>query len=317
MKIGILLVLFGLLIAGCTADVGDDPGSNPGGEDPTEDQSWRYIARVLEYKPAPGQFMNEGSSGVLIDNPDPGYDEVLANVSKALVGKCNGLISLGGFGGYIVVGFDHPIKNIPGEYDFKVYGNAFWDQLLNLKDGGSCEPGVIMVSRDVNGNGKPDDEWYEIAGSAYGESDKDYEIIYYRTAEPGDVRWRDNRDKNGVIKYLPDFHTQNYYPSWVAADSMVFRGTRLPDTAVNRGEEVGMEEHWVLYALGWGYADNRPNNEDGCKIKIDWAVDKEGKAVNLPEISFIRIYTGQNQQCGWVGETSTEIGGIENLNPEK
>lgn len=321
MKVKILPFLLGLLITACTADVGDEDGPGedpePGGKDTVVDQSWRYISKVWEYKPAPGQFINEGYSGVLIENPNPDYNEVLGNVSKTLVGKRNGLITLGGFGGHIVVGFDHPIKNTPGEYDFKVYGNAFWEQMLGIKDGGSCEPGVIMVSRDVNGNGEPDDEWYEIAGSAYGESDKDYEIVYKRTTVPGDVSWYDNRDGKGVIKHLPDFHSQNYYPSWVTADSLIFKGTKLPNTAVNEGERVGMEEYWVLYALKWGYADNYPNNEEGCKIKLDWAVDKEGKPVVLPEISFIRIYTGQNQQCGWTGETSTELGGIENLNPEK
>lgn len=29
------------------------------------------------------------------------------------------------------------------------------------------EPGVIQVCYDANGNGLPDDGWYEIAGSSY------------------------------------------------------------------------------------------------------------------------------------------------------
>ena len=31
------------------------------------------------------------------------------------------------------------------------------------KLGGSAEPGIVFVSKDVNGNGEPDDEWYELA----------------------------------------------------------------------------------------------------------------------------------------------------------
>lgn len=35
------------------------------------------------------------------------------------------MISLGGFGGYVVVGFDHTITNVTGKRDFRVLGNAF------------------------------------------------------------------------------------------------------------------------------------------------------------------------------------------------
>ena len=34
------------------------------------------------------------------------------------------LLSLGAYGGYIVLGFSQPVPNVPGEYDFKIYGNA-------------------------------------------------------------------------------------------------------------------------------------------------------------------------------------------------
>ena len=81
------------------------------------------------------------------------------------------MISLGGFGGYVVVGFDHTIANREGSRDFRVLGNAFYaiaNPDPNAPEGGSCEPGGIMVAYDVNKNGKPDeDEWYEIAGSAH------------------------------------------------------------------------------------------------------------------------------------------------------
>ena len=42
-----------------------------------------------------------------------------------------------------------------------------------------------MVSVDVNGNGLPDDEWYELAGSEYQKPStiKNYEITYYRPDE--------------------------------------------------------------------------------------------------------------------------------------
>ena len=63
--------------------------------------------------------------------------------------------------------------------------------------------------------------------------------------------------------------------------------------------------------------DNHPNEvEDKSSFKIDWAVDKYGNKVKLPGVDFIRVYTGVNQQCGWLGETSTELSRAEDLHVE-
>lgn len=62
------------------------------------------------------------------------------------------MISLGGFGGYVVVGFDHTIENVTGERDFRVLGNAFYAEANPnpnvTRKGGSCEPGIVMVAYD-------------------------------------------------------------------------------------------------------------------------------------------------------------------------
>lgn len=131
-----------------------------------------YITRVYEYRPAPGQFIN-----VLPQYEEGDTEETMRQkVEECLAYNAGSIISLGGYGGYVVVGFDHTIVNRPGEYDFKVLGNA--------TQGGS-EPGIVMVSVDVNGNGMPDDEWYELAGSEYHKAStvKGYEITYYRPDE--------------------------------------------------------------------------------------------------------------------------------------
>ena len=44
---------------------------------------------------------------------------------------------------------------------FAIQGNAF---------DSSNEPGIVWVMQDVNGNGLPDDEWYELRGSETGET---------------------------------------------------------------------------------------------------------------------------------------------------
>jgi hypothetical protein len=69
----------------------------------------------------------------------------------------------------------------------------------------------------------------------------------------------------------------------------------------------------VLYASHWGYADNQPNTDARSGFSIEWAVDADGHPVALPGIHFVKVCTGVNQYCGWLGETSTEIAGAEDL----
>ena len=46
--------------------------------------------------------------------------------------------------------------------------------------------------------------------------------------------------------------------------------------------------------------------QSGC-FAVAMDVDAAGLPVALPGIDFVRVYTGVNQYCGWIGETSTEI----------
>jgi hypothetical protein len=258
-----------------------------------------FANKVWEYIPAPGQFINTVTSAY-----KEGFtaERVLTYAGEQI--KKRSLLTLGGFGGNITLGFDHPVKNEAGAYDFKIYGNAYE---------GSSEPGIVLVSEDANGNGLPDDEWYELAGSEYdsGKVIKNYEITYYRPVSLlADVRWTDNQGKEG---YIPrnSFHTENsYYPLW-AGNQMTFHGTLLPDNAVNK--EINGTEQWIQYAFPWGYADNHPNNSEYSQFKIEWAVDKDGNSVVLQAIDFVKIYCAVNQICGWTGETSTEISAVEDL----
>ena len=225
------------------------------------------------------------------------------------------LISLGAYGGYITVGFDHTVPNVPGEYDLKIYGNAYYDMFGTLTGalGGSSEPGIVLVSKDTNGNGLADDEWYELAGSEYGKDTetRNYEITYYRPQPAnGDIRWTDNQGGEGFV-YRNSYHQQDsYYPNWIKEDEITFRGTRLKDNAINEGGT------WVGYCYPWGYADNHPNRSEFSQFKIDWAVDQNGNHVELDKIDFVKIYTAVNQNVGWMGEISTEVMTVEDLHFE-
>lgn len=275
-----------------------------------------YITKVYDFMPAIGQFVNEAPR---YENGDT-KERMIAKAEKEIIGINGGIVSLGGFGGYIVFGFDHTIQNVQGKKDFRVKGNAIYSATNpnpnDQRKGGSCEPGIIMVAYDLNKNGKPDDkEWYEIAGSEYSKSAtiKDYEITYYRSEEnaPSNkyIRWTDNKGGSGYkIKDLN--HSQSYFPEWITEDEITFKGTRLADNAV---DESGDGTYWVSYAYDWGYADNHPNDNDASAIDIDWAVNTKGEKVNLPGIDFIKVYTAINQEAGWTGEISTEITGAEDL----
>jgi uncharacterized protein YjdB len=287
-----------------------------------------YIDRVYEYMPAPGQFVND------MPTYKPGDTQADMNrkVEEQIAGVHHneGMISLGGYGGYVVFGFDHEVANVPGKYDFRILGNAFYASSNPngdaSREGGSCESGIVMVSRDDNGNGLPDDPWYELAGSEYHrpQTVKHYRITYYRPDESKSrvphptnpylndieyVRWTTNGHGSGYL-YRNVYHTQSYYPLWVADETLTFEGTKLADNAV---DESGRGNYYVLYAYHWGYADNQPNTDNRSAFNIEWAVDDAGNPVSLPGIRFVKVYTGLNQYCGWIGETSTDVFGAEDL----
>lgn len=257
-----------------------------------------YITKVFEYSPAPGQFINQIPEYETGDTPASMAQKAADNIC----GTEMYVISLGGFGGYVVFGFDHTIVNVPGEYDFKIWGNTFKN---------SAEPGIIMVSKDVNNDGLPNDPWYEIAGSAHSNSAtiKNYTITYSKpTSATGDISWSTNQGESGVIKHNI-FNTQSYYPQWIAETELSFSGTKLPNNATLENEV------YKLRSFEWGYADNVPNDSVNCGIKIDWAINADNSPANLTGINFVKVYTALNQQCGNIGETSTEVAGGEDLHP--
>ena len=287
-----------------------------------------YIARVYDYLPAPGQFVNT------MPAYKPGYtqDSINAIVEAALCGKANGsTISLGSFGGYIVFGFDHPVVN-KHDYDVRIYGNAFQSNAVPDMAGGSCEPGIIMVGVDMDGNGVPSDGdlWYEIKGSSYDSSMHGFEVTYYKPDEdkpkvPHEkwsfindieyVHWTSN-DPDAPEGYVwrNTFHNQPYWPLWIEDTVMTLRGTKLPNLSIDMTAN-GAGTSWFQPFFGEGYVDNLPNAQEPG-FKIDWAIDEDGNPVELDHIDFIKVYCGQLDYCGWLGEVSTEVCGAEDLHPD-
>ena len=255
------------------------------------------INRVFEYMPAPGQFVNQL----------PQYEQ--GDDAAAMAAKCldalqyGGMVTLGGFGGYITAGFNAPVRNLDGN-DFRVDGNSYT---------ANAEPGVVWVSADVNQNGLPDDVWYEICGSERkeGRATIGYAITYTKPVTPdGDSPWSASDSRTGSIIHNI-YHSQPYYPQWYGNDEITFTATLLPD---NVTYENGI---YKMSSFGYGYADNLPNSPENSAFDIDWAVNADGTPAGLESIDFIKIQTGVIGCNSITGELSTEITLITNLNPKE
>ena len=279
-----------------------------------------FISRIVEYKPAPGQFINQENLGT-------------PKAARSIIGGLNGIVSLGGFGGYITLGFDRKILNDPSNpygVDFVVVGNATSNH---------SEPGIVMAMADTNGNGIPDDgEWYELKGSNHDlpTTKKNYTITYknLNSEKAADVEWTDSEGNKGALKAVLD-NKQPYYPlpdifPDYPQEEVSFTGTLIEMDIDDRNPS-----YILISSLPFGYADNLPftgsrppfypdnphtvdviEGNGGDAFDISWAVDKEGNPVVLESIDFIRIYTAVNANVGWLGEISTEVRGVIIMTPD-
>ena len=153
---------------------------------------------LVAYLPAAGQFMNEGANGSGWGGP------FTATGSQKLKGLVEGYVttgvSLGAFGGYVVLDFGVPAKDEDGNVtggiyndpdnaygvDFILYGNAM---------GTWAEPGCVQVSLDG-------ENWYDLAGSLHYRpetTDKGYAIWDYSTTYTHpEAAESEESGKNGV-----------------------------------------------------------------------------------------------------------------------
>ena len=264
------------------------------------------------FLPAPSQYTNrDDAPGYTQFSTQEQVNEAIRNNPKST--EYGG--SLGAYGGYIVVGFDHSVNNGEG-YDLEIEGNAFK---------GSSEPGIVWVMQDENGDGEPNDTWYELKGSEYGKSGyiRDYAVTYFRPLLGQKVAWLDNQGNTGTIDFLHTHTPNTIYPRWLNSDSYTLVGSRLPA----RTEEVS-PGNWTNLDFDWGYADNfskkdmlldddnanPEGNYIGNHFDIGDAVRYDGQPANLSYIDFIKVQTAVNAKAGWFGDLSTEVGKFRDFN---
>ena len=118
---------------------------------------------LVAFLPAAGQFVNEGANS---SGWGGAFTKKNANTLKGIVeGYVSTGVSLGSFGGYVVMDFGEPAKDATGKVtggifndaanaygvDFTLYGNALssW-----------AEPGCVQVSEDG-------ETWYTLAGNLH------------------------------------------------------------------------------------------------------------------------------------------------------
>lgn len=258
------------------------------------------VNKIYEFMPAPGHQVNGyiivGDSYPENCTHEQACDTVLAHFRRRWS------ISLGSQGGYLIAGFDHSVRNSGGDYDLCIKGNPYDYQ---------SEPGIIWVSQDDNGDGLPNDQWFELAGSEYGTSrhTTDYAITYYRpAAKKSATAWRDCFGQTGYVPYMSYWNPHDYYwQSWVKGDERTYFGSRLEDRSSYKG---GISD---IPPYDWGYVDNLGSDFiNGPAGKMNYfrlsnARTWDGQPANLEYIDFIKIQTGQTGSTPNLGDISTEI----------
>lgn len=286
-----------------------------------------YPTDVVNYLPAPGQFVNQEA-----------YCNALA--TKAVT---NGnMVTLGAYGGSIIYHFKDGIKNDPKNpygIDFIVYGNAFTND-----DGTSClgaaEPAAVMVSSDGV-------HWAELAGSLfYDGKTKHNNKVKYTNADPSfskgakDVEWVRNDKAEGKI-LANSHHSQPYYPNPSIYDK--YNADKFKNTSYNSNSMTVEGWSWISDkpAPRYGYGDTHANKEMNGKVSneavnpyaqrhdaiyngdgmdLSWAVGADGTPINPAYVStiyWVKIYNPNMYDGGTIGECSPEIVGAAIAKPDE
>jgi len=289
-------VAFGIALPflyGCTNEL------IPAGEVGNTTNQAAYITRVFDYQYAPGQH------ATMISPNDKGGNFVGEPWVHA-----KPFTSLGGWGGYLIAGFDHAVSNTNGP-DIAIY----------TQPSVASEPGIVYVMADSNNDGIPNDgSWFEIKGSEFNhpETIRNYQVTYYKPAASGYVTWRDNQGKSGSL--VPEFGADSWWWSGYGDQpSVTFTGVKLPDAYTNTSKDPAVALWMTRVGLfRYGYAESYNNEDYNATLKanlldISAAVDASGNPANLAKINFIKIQSGVFQIAGWLNEISTEISGAADI----
>lgn len=227
-----------------------------------------FASEVKESTPAPGQWINNANYNepARAIGPPSGGGTLTQNNTT--------IVSLGGFGGSIVLAFDHTIEDDPDNYiglDFIVFGNAHF--VSGNPQRRFAEPAIVEIMPDLDADGMPGttagEQWYLIPGSLLedGSSHRSQTWDNVSTADypPANVAWF---PLVGAYPYLPEgpcvipldafgrYATSAYeLPSTLYADPSGQGGFIAVVANPNDLDADPFNDH--LEAI-WGYADMSP-----------------------------------------------------------
>ena len=292
-----------------------------------------FATRVIEYTPAPGQFVQSAvfnNPAAALGAPTGGGTAQVDNSS---------VVTLGGFGGCLVLAFDHTVMDEPLNpmgLDGIVFGNAFWGGGNLTRHWGEC--GVIEISYDDNGNSVADDDWFLIPGS---------HMPYSLGINIAEVTWDSN-----IINPLYPPASESWVPLgrsgiWHSAafplPVAVFGALILenPPDLLDAEAIFGYADYSPTLVLGDMDGDNvvddvamRPDvfytvpddpwvtgisagSGGGDAFDIGWAVDPDtGEPARLTGFDFIRICNGVHAIFPLFGEKSPEIDAVSDVAPD-
>jgi hypothetical protein len=189
---------------------------------------------------------------------------------------------------------------------------------------------------DSNQNGLSDDTWFLLAGSDYwfSSSIHNYEVTWFnpKSESAANVRWQDNYGKTGYI-FANEFHKQPYYPladsfPEIGRDQYTLSGEFIHHRIDTTNPMLIVTRHYPF-----GYVDNTPKNVTaesnlpdnpysdavegfgGDSFDLSWAIDREGNYIKVEKADFIKIQNAVNYNYGRIGELSTEITQVIDVEP--
>lgn len=288
-----------------------------------------FADRVVSYAPAPGV-----SAGVP-DFADPTAALGAPAGAGPVDGSATGVVTLSGFGGEIVLAFDHTVLDDPRNphgLDAIVFGNAFWSCVSGCAGTDPArrwsEAGVIELSLDVNDNGLADDPWFVVRGSSL----PDPPASALATRDWGGGIVTSGYELPAAFSPPPPFFLVNPADSTATGDE-AFWGYADLSPVLPLGDLSG-----AVGAPGEGRTDDPeddpsmspgayytfpddprtlgidPRAPGGDAFDIAWAVDPQtGAPANLPGFDFMRIRTGVDAPLGPLGELSTDLDAVADV----
>jgi hypothetical protein len=231
---------------------------------PKTESSKRSVTHCFDFTPSPGDFV--GKYPVIDFSEYSTEESVRQRCQDKLDGKPVEVgpywdhWSLAYVGGYMITGFDHSVEKRPQGKEIRITGASM------------AEPGVVWVMQDSNGNGRPDDVWYELKGSLYNDpfrTRRRYAITFFRPRLNGasGTSWVDNEGNSGL--------QSGRYPYSVKGPSITFVLSRL-----------------------WHYIPCTGYVESGIEFNIADAVQADGTPVDLAFIDFVKVQCAVDYMSG-------------------